>query len=761
MTESGFTFRVSVQALARFCCQRGDLNPATERSPTAREGQAGHQRLQAQRPPHYQREQAISLEFQGQLCRWTLAGRMDGLAQTAEETLVEEIKTTYCSAATLPPEQQTVHRAQARLYAAMLCQHQDLARVRVQLTYLKLDDDTTFAFDETESRDSLLALLEDCRQQYTRWLDAHCRHLQRRNPALERAGFPFASYRPGQRSLSVALYRALRDGHSGLYHAPTGLGKTLATLFPALKHLGAGTVRQIWYLTAKNSGHNSVRQALSRLNEGLPLRLLYLQARERQCAGCSPDPATPCPARQQYFDRLPAAREAFQLHHRFHEAELAALARKYRLCPHQLSRDLLPWVDLVVADYNYVFDPYSRLVDSSGHPRQIAVLLDEAHNLPERAREMFSEDLALARLTTLRRRVTDAPLKRRLGRLQRTLRAIISEPPAHLTEATVEQLGLTAQAVLDWFSGETWLLFPEELFEAIMGLWRFAQKAHQATTEDALITWEAPPRIELFCTDPAPHLDRVRAELHSCHYFSGSLLPSEFFQRSISRSPLPTQLVLPSPFPPRHQCTLVAPINTRYGQREQSVPRITGLLQALWRLRPGRYLMAAPSYHYLNAIVAPLVAAAELPLLLQPQTRDAAQRQAFLQALAQPAYLAGVIAGGLFAEGIDLEQVKLDGVIIIGTCQPPPSPQRALIHQHYDSDGQRGFDFAYRYPGLNKVIQTAGRLIRSEQDRGLVLLVDDRFCHSGHQALLPAHWQPQIVQNSQDLARCLKAFGRE
>ena len=762
MTEPK-TFRVSVTELAHFCCRRGDVVLGSERSPSAQQGQEGHKHLQSQRPDHYQREVAIKNQWSGTYCMWTLAGRIDGLLVENGTTTLEEIKTTFCAEQDLPDTQYQVHLAQLKLYGALFCKHHSLNHIQLRLTYLKLDDESTFEREHCYSAQELIDFLQQCSNEYTLWLDGYCQYLQQRDADLSALEFPFQNYREGQRTLSVAIYRHMRDQQRGLYHAPTGLGKTMATLFPALRQLADGTIRQVWYLTAKNSGHNSVKQALSKFSRQPQIRVLFLQAKEKVCINCDRSQIN-CKAQTGYYDRLPAARQAFQSQNHFSDKDLQKLAEEYNLCPHQLARDLLPWVDLVVADYNYVFDPQARLGDALAESKHISLLVDEAHNLPDRARTMFSADLYLKTVQHLQRNVTDPMLQKRLRKVLKQYRDVIAvQDTRALPESFVQLLQSVIEPLNEWFSQQNWLLFPEELFEHMMSLWRFAQRSQTIAGEDALLYSARPgsnksDRIQIFCTDPAPNLQTITDSFHSCHFFSGSLLPLDYFQRSIQQQPGAHHLALPNPFPAEHQCTLVIPVNTRFQRRTQSIKHIAETINSLWESHPGRYLMALPSYEYLAEVMAQLALNPELPLRSQPQTNDLVARAEFLRQLQGTHYLAGVIAGGVFAEGIDLEDNKLDGVIIIGACLPPPSPEREHIKQHFEDSDRQGFEFAYRYPAINRVIQTAGRLIRSEQDRGLLLLMDDRFTQTQYRTLLPDHWQPQLIKNSDDLQRALASF---
>lgn len=779
------SFRISATDLAEFCCRRGDLNLGLERTPSAQDGQRGQRLLQSGKPAHYQKEVSVSCEFGSEHFQCILSGRIDGLLpllapildtqNTAEKnhtdappalTQIEEIKTTYCTQAKLPASQQAVHLAQLKLYGALyLQQHPDESALELQLNYCNLEDESRFGFHSISTRAELENFFTDCIHKYSDWLNLHCQHLNRRDEFLHTLAFPFRQFRPGQRALSVQVYRDLRDQTPALYQAATGLGKTAGILYPAFKLLGENRFRQIFYVTAKTSGQRSVLQALQQIaqaehNTRMPLRLLFLVARERQCF-CDGATTTPCDWQTGFHDRLTAARLHFQQQSHWSSDDLLQLAQQFRLCPHALSRHLLPWVDLVVCDFNYVFDPNARLHDYlDANEKHIALLVDEAHNLPERARDMFSAQLQQSQLQSAAKQMKKGAPKKHLKQLLQFFPTANATPTAQpqLPEALATTVTLLAEEWLDWFAQQQWLVFPDEMFETLMACVRFARRAQQWQAEDRLITRSDPvPTLEIFCTDPAPRTGNISRQFHSSAFFSGSLLPLEYFARALSDEPFASQLNLPSPFPPQHQCTLIVPINTRFDARAHSVAPIAELITTVWNTRPGRYLVSFPSYPYLQDVLHYLQQHhADLPLLAQ--TSGTQGNDIFLETLQQSEYLALVIAGGSFAEGLDLQDNKLHGVIIVGTCMPPPSLQRELIREQADAHRHNGFDFAYRYPGLNRVIQTAGRVIRSETDRGLVILADDRFSRADTRRLLPGHWQPRVIAHLKDLPGPLQEF---
>ena len=764
-------FQISVTELAAFCCKSGSIETGAlgGSALSLQQGQEGPQKVQAGRGPQYKKEVAVSKTIDTEFCQWKLSGRIDGL-NNAPFYLVEEIKTTGHTQATLPDAQKNLHFAQAKLYGAIVLEDNQLDDITIQLTYFHWQSEQEFQFEQRFSAQELLEFFNHCLTQYSHWLDQYCQYLHTRNASLLQLEFPFTHYRAGQRSLSVATYRDIRDGNQAIYHAPTGLGKTAALVFPALKALNEDHIQQGWYLTAKNSGQISVQQAVAHLSQQpINIRVLYLKAKEKQCF-CSEamrQGDSPCPYQENYYDRLPQARQAFQAATFFTENEFNQLAQTHQLCPHQLSRDLLPWVDLVVADYNYVFDPYSRLGDHfEQHCKTCTLMVDEAHNLPERARHMFSATLGTNTLKRLREAISHSPIKSQLRTCINKLRNIITENateeenPLPKNIAALQQPFLeTAQQCLEWFGEQNWLLFPQELFEDMMTFTRFSQRLATIENEDRILLSPRYWQIQIICVDPAIRLQQISHQFHSAHYFSGSLLPFDFFCRALQQQAFQSQLILESPFPVQNQLTLCFPLNTRYEHRRASHATISQLINAVWQTQPGRYLITLPSYDYMQQVYEQ-IQHSPLPVVMQPQSTDPVQREDFLNQIKRVEVLALVIAGGVFAEGLDLAQYKLNGVIIIGTCLPPPSETREQIQQHFQQNNQNGFDFAFRFPGMNRVIQSAGRVIRSETDRGLVLLADDRFCQTQYQQLMPQHWQLKMARSIPQLQQELRAFAQ-
>ncbi|BBM03486.1 ATP-dependent DNA helicase [Microbulbifer sp. GL-2] len=616
--------------------------------------------------------------------------------------------------------------------------------------------------------------------------------------------FPFPDYRQGQRQLAVATYRCLRDGGELVTEAPTGIGKTISTLFPAIKALGEGQLEQLVYLTAKNSGRQVVKETLTSLhNKGLKLSLLEIQARDKTCACnlglCSRDEGGVCPRTRGFFDRLPQARAQLLGSPLITPQVLAEAADEFELCPFELSLQMLPWADLVVCDFNYVFDPLVRLSALRDHSLRRALLVDEAHNLSSRAREMYS--VTLSREETRR---AAASCKGSRPQLQRSIQALsraidrwvkqlkISETPTvsgvqfskENAEVWVTSLATTenrpatvsraAHKVLLTVS-ELWgksQLPPEEINEWLKSVYRYVcieqdlSEKHQALTRvyDSGTPWQE-QQLKLLCLNAASYLRQIFRQFHGVILFSATLRPADYIFQQLGVDNSAPYLKLPSPFLPSQQGVFLCPyVDTRYKSRNQATENLVEIIARTYRGHPGNYLVFFPSYKFLQQVaVAFEQTFPDVNLLHQEPEANDSQRAEFLAAFNEGSCTLGfAIMGGVFGEGVDFVGGKLIGTIIVGTGLPLVNEEQELVRRAFDPEFQNtigtGFDVAYRYPGLTRVLQAAGRVIRSESDRGVIVLADYRFTDRFYQALYPEHWSLEVCSDGTVLSESLKTF---
>jgi DNA excision repair protein ERCC-2 len=794
-------FSVQVRELVEFALRQGDLGGERDfvGPNRALAGTRGHQRLQRSRPAGYQKEVRLCREIETPDFTLRIQGRIDGLLTSAHEVLLEEIKTVQGGWDRIADP---LHWAQAKLYGFIYAQDNALEQITIQLTYLDLDTGELTEFRNLFTLAELSAFFEHTTNIYLDWLRAHQDWCRQSDESIRSLNFPFARYRPGQRPLAVAAYRAFARGGRLFLEAPTGIGKTISVLFPAVKALGEGKLERIFYLTARTVGRVVAEKACADLRQaGLRLRTLTLTAKEKICVqeGQPCDPLT-CPFARGYYDRRRPAMRAALAREEITRPVLEAVAREHQVCPFELSLDLSSWVEVVVCDYNYLFDPKVYLRRHfSEEPGDYAFLVDEAHNLVDRAREMFSADLETREIQDVRHALKQAVPRcaKALTRLTSALRKLAGPatlPSDEFAEPSLFPAASGAgvppalspirlpQTTRDFPDGllpplddalkqaETWLArnqpadFRESLLELYFRLHSFRRTAE--LYDERFVTITEPGRsvrVRLFCLDPSFLLRQALARGKAAVFFSATLTPIDYYRALLGGSPEDPLLQLPSPFPPEHLAVLVQDrIRTHLKARAGSLPEVVQAIASLIEGRAGNYLVYLPSYQYMAAVQEKFHALyPAVPILVQRSGMSEPEREAFLATFAveHGETLVGfAVMGGMFGEGIDLVGDLLIGAVIVGVGLPQLCVERDLIRDYFQAQTGAGFDYAYTFPGMNRVLQAIGRVIRSETDRGVVLLIDARFAEPRYRRLFPAWWRPARVRSTEEIRKGLAEF---
>ena len=769
--------RVSVRALAEFGCMAGDLCPAQQLAQRMQEGAAVHRLRQEAYPPAYEREAPLSLTRELEGVRLTLHGRADGLCR-GDAPLVEEIKSTRLDLRTLHRDSIPAHWAQALLYARMLQEAEGSGNVLVRLVYVHISG-AERVFQERLDGEALEQAYLSYALPYVRWQLRLEAARGKMLPTLSALSFPFDSYRDGQYELAGQSYLALRHHTLLLAQAPTGIGKTAAVLFAALKALGEGHVRRIFYLTARGTARTAAAQALEKMRDrGLWLRSIAITAKEKLCSGlvegrCDP---TVCPLAIGYYDRQKEAlKEALDIED-LHPEALMQLAGRHELCPFELQLDISEHCDVVVCDYNYAFDPRVRLKRFFQDRFDGALLIDEAHNLVSRARDMLSASLSMrdyARLYNLLKKSAGPghPLAQAAKGVWRCLKGLKGEherpgwehdPPENLCEAL--EIYLEAARPYLGEGGELGRRLGDRYFESLH-FTRIAQDAKEGY-RTLYEPGEKELRVTLRCCNPAPYLSPRLHKTKGAVLFSATLSPMWHYGEmlGLDQDKGDSLLDLPSPFPMENLCVLRHPLVTTYARREESAAQVARAILAMCRARPGNYLAFFPSYAYLKLVGAHVSRAGSgITLKAQLPGMGEAERNAFLDAFRRrrPGTLLGlVVMGGVFAEGIDLPGNMLSGAAIVGVGFPQLSLERAALSAALEEEGEPGDGMmgAYLYPGMERVLQAAGRVIRTETDRGVVLLIDERYRQPVYEELLPPHWRVQDAGDLGQLGNKLEQF---
>jgi Rad3-related DNA helicase len=751
--EPGVGYSVAVRAMCEFTAKVGDLDLRFTPSPSAQEGIAGHRTVSARRDPQYQSEVALSGSFH----ELTVRGRADGYDATLNQ--LEEVKTYRGDLDAMPDNHRQLHWAQAKVYGWLICQQRRLPEVTVALVYFNIVNEQETLIRERFTAAQLQAFFEAQCTVFLHWARQEMAHVQARNQALTQLKFPHADFRSGQRVLAESVYKAVSTGRCLMAQAPTGIGKTIGTVFPMLKAAPSQKLDKVFFLTAKTPGRKLALDALSVIGRSAPqlkLRVLELVARDKACEyptnACNGDS---CPLAKGFYDRLPAARSEALVEPWLDQAGLREVALRHQVCPYYLSQELARWSDVVIADYNYYFDLSGLLFGLCQFNQwRVAVLVDEAHNMVERARQMYSASLDQYSMNQVRLTAPE-PLKKALQRLNREWNALHKDQVAPYqaypgTPAKfLASLNLCVAAFGDYFNdhpqaanGELQSFY----FEAIQ-FGRIAELFDEHYLFDISkrdLGQKTLSRLTLRNVVPAGFIRPRLTTARSTVLFSATLNPRHYYRDLLGLPDTTAWVDVESPFQ-RSQLDvhIVSRISTRYTHRQASLAPIVELMAEQFQARPGNYLAFFSSFDYLQQ-VAELMAATHPQIPMWQQSRGMAEtdRQAFLDRFTPQSQGIGfAVLGGAFGEGIDLPGARLIGAFIATLGLAQINPINEQLKQRMSLLFGAGYDYTYLYPGMQKVVQAAGRVIRGQEDRGVVMLIDDRFAERKIQQLLPAWWQ--------------------
>ncbi|MFK7852910.1 MAG: ATP-dependent DNA helicase [Granulosicoccus sp.] len=799
---------LSVTTLANFACRNGDLMPAGVVGPTAREGMLAHKRVQKQAIEAAARSENESV---ADLFKTTpvasnvasneavgaeitlsttcsigamsvkLSGRVDLIDFRCLK--ISEIKTSLVPVQQIPESQLDLQWAQLYLYGYLFLEssaidEQEIDELALELIHVNLRANQEEYEQRLRSRQQLMDYAMNALGLYVDWIVDVERWQNKLCASAATLEFPYTEFRDGQRDMAAAVYRTARDASSLMVEAPTGVGKTISGLFPAVKAMGEGGIKQVVYLTAKVAGRLSAMQSIAHLGQaGLELTALQIRAKQSSCfcsnGRCERDDVARCPMTLGFFDRLPAARKELLECGVIESEQLDTVAWNHQLCPFELTLQLLPWVQVVVADYNYVFDPLVKLPHFSESRKDSLLLIDEAHNLLDRSRSMYSAKLSSehCRLVARENRRAHPLLASALSDISRQMLSVstLQEGDEQITEATstalsnatrlavenmVSLFGLApalSETTMDLFRELCRYIAIDELFgEQHRCIYRLEKKSPKAEVS-----------ITLFCLDASKSLRKQYGLFKASVLFSATLRPCTFYRDTLGLPEATAQLLLPSPFRSERTChAIVDWIDIRYRQREASLPALLELIKSTTEQRQGNYLVFFPSYAYLERVHSAFIERyPEVETWSQSSTQTREEHLQQLEHLEITAHRIGfAILGGVFGEGIDYVGDLLIGVIIVGTGLPGLDLETQLVSEHYRASNQNGYDFAYRYPGFTRVLQTAGRLIRHELDKGIVILIDDRFKDHFYGHLYPDNWDIRLPENQLRLTEEITNF---
>lgn len=787
MTEAGNNYsekktqlHISVRNLVEFIFREGDIDNRSSRAMSAdamMEGTRIHRKIQGSMGKKYQAEVPLSLVVEGDLYELTVEGRADGIFTEDGKCFVDEIKEMYRKVE-LFEKPVFVHRAQAMCYAYIFALQNNMETIGIQMTYCNLETEQTKYFREEFSFEEIKKWFDDLMEEYGKWATFQCEMKNQRQASIKELNFPF-EYRPGQKKLVSDVYRTIMRQKLLFMQAPTGVGKTISTIFPAVKAVGEELADRIFYLTAKTITATVAKETFALLKKnGYRAKTIQITAKEKLCP-CDEMECNPvtCPYAKGHFDRVNDA--VFDLLHRCEMIErddILSQADRYTVCPFELCLDTASWCDNIICDYNYVFDPnvYLKRFFQEGIKGDYIFLIDEAHNMVERSRQMYSVQIYKEDFLTVKRIMKEhsRSIEKALEKCNKILLGMKRECENYTVYDTLGNMVFSfmrLMTLLDEFLQKA-NEFPgkKDVMDFYFELRNFLNIYDLVDEHYVMYSeLEADGRfmLKLFCVDPSLNIQKRLDKGKSAVFFSATFLPVNYYKSLLSTKKDNYAIYADSTFDSKKRLLAMATdVSTRYTRRSRSeYERIAGYINAVVTQKTGNYMVFFPSYKMMNDVADIYCEkyADETELMLQKNNMSEAEREEFLDRFSEESdrtLVAFGIMGGIFGEGIDLKNDRLIGAIVVGTGLPQISNERTILKDYYDAENGCGFDYAFRYPGINKVLQAAGRVIRTTEDTGVILLLDERFWQREYDLLYPREWSDRKPCNIANVGKLVADF---
>ena len=802
-TEQKSTIRISVRNLVEFILREGDIDNRHGQSvsPEAMlEGSRMHRKIQKRKGSDYHAEVPLKLVIEEENYDILLEGRADGIQiisgtdekldfssnynsvilNDSMKVVIDEIKGVYMKLEQLLAPI-GVHRAQAMCYAYIYALQHDLKKITVQMTYVNLDTEAIKYFEEEFTFEKLAEWFENLISEYKKWADFQYAWKKLRQESIKKLQFPFP-YRKGQKELAAGVYRTIKRKKNLFIQAPTGVGKTITTIFPAVKAVGENLGDRIFYLTAKTITGTVAKETFELLRKnGYQAKIIQITAKEKLCL-CEEMECNPqhCPYAKGHYDRVnDAVFHLLQKEDVFSREVLLEQAEQYQVCPFEMSLDVASWVDDIICDYNYVFDPnvYLKRFFAEGIRGDYIFLIDEAHNLVERSREMYSAQLYKEDFLAVKKLVKkyDPKLETGLGKCNKILLEYKRECEKY---RLYDEIGNLMFSLLKLASDMDEFLqrmseFPErkEISEFYFSLRNFIN-IYERVDEHYVIygehTEDARFCLKLFCVDPSLNIQKCLDRGNAAIFFSATFLPIHYYKSLLSTKQDNYAVYAETAFEKEQSLLLLGrDVSSRYTRRNRTeFGRIAEYIYKAAGEKKGNYMIFFPSYRMMQQVYEefwPMVTE-KMDVLIQEAGMREEEREAFLEEFSverEKTLVAFCVMGGIFGEGIDLKEERLIGTVIVGTGIPQIGNEREILMNYYEKKTGEGFNYAYRYPGMNKVLQAAGRVIRTVDDRGIIVLLDDRFLQREYQALFPKEWEACTTCTIETVEKHLEDFWKK
>ena len=766
---------LSVKDIVTFVIRSGSIDSRMSGRNRALEGARIHRKLQAEAEQGYRAEVTLKKTIETDNAIYHIQGRADGIIVNMAGVTVDEIKTVSRDIDTMTEDDYPEYWAQAKFYAAIVAELEGLAAVNVRLTYYHITTKVIRRFNHLYTTQELALFVNDTVKEYDRFIALKTHHLTIRNKALDSVTFPFPAYRKGQKEMMTAVYRTIINRNLLLCEAPTGIGKTMASLFGGLKAMANSGAKSLFYATAKTTQKQNAEKALKRLETmGASNLTVTITAKDEICPmenrECTPEA---CPRAKDHFSRVnPPLYDAMQASGIFDRRRIEAICDAHRLCPFEFALELSHHADVVIGDYNYLFDPVIGESSLSDELFSKIVLIDEAHNLVDRVRSMYTVSLKRSAFNAVKKKLTakDKKIKSAITALTAVFKKTADS--RHEKKWVSRDNLNDVNNALNAFARECDSRFaeggetPEELSELYFDVRRYLT-VNEYYDAAFVITVDTSGRdiiISERCIDPKNAIAGIMKNTYGGVLFSATLTPKSYYQRLFGLADNSYRLTLSSPFNRENLICMVADgIETTYKKRDLSYEPIAKMIKAAVSGKTGHYVVFFPSYAYMRAVVERFDELyPDAPIIVQSPGMNETEKETFLSAFydhPDDLLVGFCVLGGYFAEGIDLTGKALIGAVIVGVGLPKVGDEQNLIRDYHNALSENGFDYAYRFPGITKVFQAMGRVIRDENDRGILLLIDKRYTYRDYRSLLASHDKDfTFVKNEAEVKAIVTSF---
>lgn len=774
--------RISVRSLVEFILRSGDIDNRRGRGMQAeamQEGSRIHRKIQRSMGASYHAEVPLKIEIPKEHYHFIIEGRADGIIQE-EEVTIDEIKGIYMDLSYLE-EPIGVHLAQAKCYAYIYADAHGLESVQVQMTYCNLDTEEIKRFTSTYEIDELREWFYGIVAEYEKWADFQYQWRCIRQESIRDLEFPF-TYRKGQKELAADVYRTINRKKILFIQAPTGVGKTISTIYPAVKAVGENLAEKIFYLTAKTITASVALETFGLLkDQGYRAKTILITAKEKLCLceemECNPDA---CIYAKGHFDRVnDAVYELLQEEEILTRETFQEQARRHRVCPFELCLDTATWSDNIICDYNYVFDPnaYLRRFFAEGVKGEYLFLVDEAHNLVERGRSMYSADLIKEDFLAVKKLVKpfSGKVAAELEKCNKLLLNYKRECEGYEIYENISNLAFALMrlgAAADTFLEKN-VEFPgkKDFLDLYLKVRHFLNMYERLDEHYVIYTQfveQGHFMMKLFCVDPSLNLQECLDKGRSTVFFSATLLPIQYYKKLLSAREDNYAVYAKTAFSKEQSCLLIGnEVSTKYTRRnEEEYRKIAEYIERIVFSKKGNYMVFFPSYRFMEAVYERFLSMVygKADCIVQTNGMNEEEREEFLREFARErehSLVGFCVMGGIFGEGIDLKEELLIGAIVVGTGIPQVGNEREILKQYFEEHLGEGFAYAYRYPGMNKVLQAAGRVIRTREDTGVIALLDERFLLSEYRRLFPREWEDYAVCSRENITEKLEDFWKD